>query len=197
MPASAVILAAGLSVRMGAPKAKLYFDENQTFAQKLAAEYHRAGIEQLILVVNRDLYEDIAFREGHRPQMEVVLNPFPEKGRHYSLLLGLAQVPKGHACFFQNVDNPFTDASLLRSLWPYCQDQAVIVPEFEGKGGHPVLLGHDVVRTICTKPLPSFWRIDRVLENFGQHRVAVYNKLIHCNINSPEDYKEAGFSAKL
>lgn len=190
---SCVILSAGSSLRMGGHKALLPYDKDRNFIQKVTALYLEAGIEQLIVVVNAELMKLISRNQiALSEKVQLVVNEAPELGRFFSLQTGLRKVKPGNACFFQNIDNPFTSARVLQQLIRFKKEAEVLIPASGGKCGHPVLIMPQVVKAIISEP-GSNLRIDSFLDGFTQLKVEVDDALILANINLPGDYREAGF----
>jgi molybdenum cofactor cytidylyltransferase len=185
---SCVILSAGSSARMGTHKALLKFDYETTFLQKITETYLLAGIDQVFVVVNSELFKLI--RESSPPlsnQVKLVVNVNPELGRFYSLQLGVKQLKLGNLCFFQNIDNPFTSEILLRELILHKKEADVIIPTFQNKSGHPVLISPSVIEEILKEQVSDL-RIDLFLKRFGIKKIETSDHNILVNINSPEDY---------
>ena len=191
---SCVILSAGSSARMGTHKALLKFDSQKTFIQKITDTYLLAGIDQVIVVANSELFKLINNSSlTLSEKLLLVINDRPELGRFYSLQNGVSLVPKGNSCFFQNIDNPFTTEKLLRELIIHKDEADVILPAFQNKTGHPVLINPSVVLEINS--LRDYEvRIDEFLNQFTGKEIESPDPKILLNINSPDDYLEAGFA---
>jgi molybdenum cofactor cytidylyltransferase len=190
---SAIILSAGNSMRMGGHKALLKFDSQRTFLQKITETYLLAGIEQVIVVVNSELFKLIQESSlSLSEQVKLVINDKPELGRFYSLQTGIKQLKPGNSCFFQNIDNPFTTIELLDELIIQNEEADVTIPTFQKKSGHPVLISPLVVQKInsgCDYEL----RVDAFLKQFTEKKIDTLDQRILININSNEDYLMAGF----
>lgn len=190
---SCIILSAGNSVRMGEHKALLRFDSDRNFIQKLTETYLLAGIEQVIAVVNSELFELInRSKLTLSEKVLLVLNDNPESGRFYSLQTGVKCLKTGNSCFFQNTDNPFTSEELLKELILHKNEAEVIVPTFQNKAGHPVLISPLVLRGICDG-IEYEVRIDAFLKKFTEKKIEFSDSKILLNINTPDDYFNAGF----
>ncbi len=190
---SCIILSAGSSARMGSHKALLKFDFEKTFVQKITETYLLAGIDQVIVVVNSELFKLI--KESNltlSKKVFLIINDKPELGRFYSLQTGIKVLKTGNSCFFQNIDNPFTTEELLSELIIYKDEADVIMPAFEDRSGHPVLINSRVAQEIRST-INFDLRIDLFLKQFAEKRIDVQDQRILLNINSPEDYREAGF----
>jgi molybdenum cofactor cytidylyltransferase len=190
---SCIILSAGSSARMGTHKALLKFDSERTFLQKITETYSLAGIEQVIVVVHSELYKlikksDITLSE----KVLLVINDKPELGRFYSLQTGIKHLKTGNYCFFQNIDNPFISEAWLNELIIHKGEADVIMPVFEERKGHPVLINPKVVQEIAST-IDYDVRIDAFLKQFAEKRVEIQDRRIPLNINSKEDYLKAGF----
>ena len=180
---SALILAAGASARMGADKALLPFDNVLTFSNYLVNSYIEALARPVILVVNESY-----INSDPLPGMaKVVINREVELGRSHSIRLGIINVPGGNACFIQNVDNPYIDQELLKLMLSRLQPDSFVVPVVTGRGGHPVLLGPQIVDYL--KSFAEWCDFRSVLNDFVRIAVPWNNERILWNINTPEDYK--------
>jgi CTP:molybdopterin cytidylyltransferase MocA len=189
---SCIILSAGSSERMGEPKALLRFSEDEMFIQKITRTYIQSGVKQVIVVVNTDLYNSIhKLRIPLADEVELVVNRYPEKGRFYSLQAGVQKLKTGNSCFFQNIDNPFTSDEVLKSLFQCQKDADVIIPVYDARSGHPVLFSWALAQEIIDKSDPEI-RIDHFLQAFATIKVEITENRILTNINSHEDFLEAG-----
>jgi len=189
---SCVILSAGSSVRMGKHKAFLKFDNESNFLQKTAEVYCKAGIEQVIVVVNSELFELISQSNlVLSEQVKLVVNDKPELGRFYSLQTGLKLIRAGNSCFFQNIDNPFISRELLHELINHKAEAEVIIPVVQKQSGHPVLIKPLVVQKINESRNYEV-RIDVFLKQFIEKKIETQDQKILININSEEDYLKTG-----
>ncbi len=181
---SALIPAAGSSNRMGSDKTLLRNIRGATFASHLVTCFLNYGCKPVVIVVN-DHYISSPL---HLENVITALNLHPEKGRSWSILLGLKQVPVGHGCFVQNIDNPFVDELLLDKLAGSASPGGYAVPVCNGRGGHPLLLGHEAVDLFRHKKnLPDF---RRELQCLARVEVPFADDRILWNVNTPADYKE-------
>lgn len=191
---SVIILSAGSSVRMGTHKALLRFDDDRTFLQKITETYVSAAFEQIIVVVNAELYKLISENKtALSEKVMLVVNDKPALGRFYSLQTGIKPLKTGNYCFFQNIDNPFTSESLLEELINFKTQADVIMPVFENKSGHPVLVNGFVAGQIQNNTDMEI-RIDTFLSKFKTLRVETKDAGILSNLNSRSEFLAAGFS---
>lgn len=188
---STLILAAGNSSRMNFPKAFLPFHETSTFIGRILDTYIEAGAQDIVLLVNNDLANDMQqFLKNEYPAspIQLVVNGSLDKGRFYSVQLGLSRILSG-PCFLQNVDNPFISKQLLQAMLEKLGEHDVVQPVFEEKGGHPVLLGNDMVKHLANLPGHEH-HLKMELEKFDRFRLNWPSDLILANINTPELFQQ-------
>ncbi len=189
---SCVILAAGNSERMGQNKALLRFDSDSNFLQKVINTYLDVGMDELIVVVSKQLADILGKEQPIIPaKVKVVVNHHPELGRFYSLQQGLCLVTKGHFCFFQNIDNPFTSSEILYLLMANRKLANVITPFFGMHKGHPVLLSDYVIHAIVQCKNTNI-RIDHFLSTHTNLSVEVQDDKILANVNTKSEYYRLG-----
>ncbi|MCK9220618.1 MAG: NTP transferase domain-containing protein [Bacteroidales bacterium] len=179
---SALILAAGNSMRMGRDKASLPYGNGLTFAGQLISTYAQSGCSPITIVMN----ERSRLTIPSSGEVQLVVNKHVEKGRSWSIWLGLQKTPEGHSCYIQNVDNPYTDSALLLLLYKALSPKRYIVPMCDGKGGHPILLGCEIVDKLRKNSnIPD---LRKALLEFERFEVFFPDKRILLNLNTPDDY---------
>lgn len=210
--ADVVVLAAGRSSRMGEPKGlvlvpgqggpRRWIDRQLEALQ--ACRAGRAPRVVLVLGADRDRYLAAVADLAHR--VVVVVNPDPDRGPFSSLQEGLAAVTPGAPVFVLPVDVPVPSPAVWAALAAVLEGtlggggtagtaggaidaSAAAVPRFEGKGGHPVLLGPAFVGRL--RALPPSSRLDealRALPAGSLLHVAVDDPAVRLNLNAPEDW---------
>ncbi len=185
---STVILAGGHSSRMGFPKMWLPFNRRFSFLEQIVSQYQKIGCKKIVVVINHNYCNDwLHLVEPLEAKVDFVVNHFPDKGRLYSLKLGLEQVLDSEYTFVQNVDNPFVDQSLLESLYENRSKSGYACPVFQGRGGHPILLTSSCVASLIKSPWNQI--LKEALAGEIRMNVEVGDERILWNINTPEDYK--------
>jgi molybdenum cofactor cytidylyltransferase len=195
----AVILAAGESTRMGREKALLPWPPaepgsgtGQTFLS--AAIDALSDFNDMVIVVvgkNESALAPVVYTAGE----SVVRNPTPEHGQFSSLQVGLREVlNRGRdAAMITLVDRPPVAAATLQALRSGFADAATkgkwaVVPEYDGKHGHPIVVGREMIEAFLRAPATA---TARDIEQQNAARIAhipVNDALVVLNVNTPEDY---------
>ena len=180
---SVVIPAAGNSGRMGRQKAMLSYGNGFSFAQHLTVGFSNFGCSPVVIVVN----EEFDLTTLHEENLIIVVNRHVEKGRSHSIHLGLQHVPEGTACFIHNIDNSLPVPELLDRLLNGVLPDGYAVPVYQRLGGHPILLGCQIVDFLRNQPAPIDFR--KVLQGFTRVEVPCMDAHILWNINTPAEYQ--------
>jgi molybdenum cofactor cytidylyltransferase len=208
-----VILAAGESTRMGRDKALLPWPpaahpshkerEKNGAPSSGMGTILSAAIQSLsqfcdmVIVVagnNERTLEPVAYGCG----AFLVRNPNPERGQFSSLQTGLQEVlSRGRdSAMVTLVDRPPPSEETLSRLAGEFQkkDHSVwaVVPEYQGKHGHPILIGRELMEAFLRAPATAN---AREIEHANQQRivyVAVDDAAVAENVDTPEDYARAG-----
>jgi molybdenum cofactor cytidylyltransferase len=136
---AAILLAAGRSKRMGAFKPLLPFGDS-TVIESCINRLRLGGVEQIVVVLGHRA--DEIQRQLGLVNVSSVLNPDPESEMSASIACGIRQLDASvQAALIALCDQPAIPATVIRRLisqWK--QGSKVVKPEFEGRGGHPVLV---------------------------------------------------------
>jgi molybdenum cofactor cytidylyltransferase len=136
---AAILLAAGRSRRMGAFKPLLPFGET-TVIRSCIQNLRQAGVEDIVVVL------------GHRAEelrqtvidlrVAFALNPDQTSEMGASIACGVGVLlPETKAVLITLTDQPAVPANVIRSLVAeWTSGETLVVPEFQGRGGHPVLV---------------------------------------------------------
>ena len=136
----AVVLAAGLSTRMGDNKLLLPWRDGQPIVAHVAAKYVRAGIDETVVVTGRDAADVRAAVAGLG--VRCVHNPdFADGGMISSVQAGLRALDAGlAAAFIQPADMPLAPVHVILRLAAAHVAGFSVAPVCEGRRGHPMLL---------------------------------------------------------
>jgi CTP:molybdopterin cytidylyltransferase MocA len=176
MSATAIILAAGASRRMGSPKALLQLNSKTLVTHHI--DRFLAYSQRVIVVTGCD-GEQIAEVVGRTAQC--IHNPHWDTTEPIdSLLLALAGCDDT-ALWITPVDTPPASPQLLDAMW---SAGAPCVPLFEGQPGHPVLIGPDErARLISCPPSQGL----KALISTFQH-VVTQEPQVTLNFNEPKSW---------
>ncbi|MBI5539851.1 MAG: NTP transferase domain-containing protein [Bacteroidia bacterium] len=182
---NALILAAGNSTRMNAPKPFLKFDKNITFIEKIISSYQKFGCDDIIIVVNTECVE--AIRKFQVDNVTIVINENIELERFHSAKLGFQKMQDCDFCFLQDADNPFITKDILTYVYSENLPDQYIIPSYKGKGGHPILLPESIISDLKKYQKQSA-NLKEFLSDYKSYKLEIPNKDILININTPEDY---------
>lgn len=185
-----ILLISGSSKRMGREKAFLPFSEKQHFFCHLIEVYQCLADATIFVVVN-DKNEDLIKNESTICDKRIVfvVNHESEKGRLQSILTGLKQVKDGRGAFIQNIDNPFVNEVLLTGMLQNYKVDSFLVPQFNGKNGHPLLLGADLIQELKANS-NRISDLKCFLNSKKKECFITNDKAILANINCPEEYQK-------
>jgi len=173
---------------MGRPKPLLRIG-TVTFLERILSLYPELGFCKVI-VLSENLCEAVAgLNLGNG---RVLFNPDPDQGPLSSLRIGLAALENEvSGIIVHPVDHPMvareTAAALIREHTVH--PGAILLPENEGKTGHPVLFPEACFDALHRAPLNSGARY--VVEEYAERviRVPVADPGIHQNVDTPADYR--------
>ncbi len=135
-----LLLAAGAGRRFGTPKALAVLADGTPFLQRALAALREGGCEPLLVVLGAQAERARGLALG----ADVVVNADWESGMGSSLGVGLAALPGGvDAALVLLVDTPGIGAAAVARMSTYAEPAVVAVATYDGRRGHPVLLGRE------------------------------------------------------
>jgi len=186
---SAIILAAGKSSRMGMPKSFLKYNEQETFIEHIINEYLEFGCKQVIIITNAiDAKWFIENVHDFSEKNKILINHHLEWHRFFSLKMAIEKIINEEYVFVHNVDNPFVNIDVLIELMTNRMEADYIYPEFNGKGGHPILLSRKIINDVRST-LEDQVHFKDFLNRYPKIKVKVDDEKILTNINTLEEYK--------
>lgn len=196
MRIDAVILAAGLSSRMGRNKLLLPYKGKALLRHvlDLALRLKEEGVFSSVILVSRaQTLAEICVP----PVVTVVENPNPARGKASSLRLGLAQAG-GDGFLFLQGDQPLLNPETIAKILAKAGPDNIVVPVYNGAPCSPVffpaLFKSELLRAGGDQsgPLVRDRHKDACLE------VSIADPAPLWNVNTPEDYQallDGDFSA--
>lgn len=179
-----IITAAGFSGRMGSHKALLEFGNHVTFIEKIIETYSLWGCSKVVVIVNSDLKRQFP---ALKHNINTIVNLNPEKEMLHSIQLGIQYIDNVDFCFVQPVDNPFITNILLQSIFDSRKDNNYVVPLYNGKGGHPVLLSRYVIDNLSSLTDTNL-KFNEILKKYNRINIETNSESVLYNINTPEDF---------
>lgn len=185
-----LVLAAGESSRMGRDKALLDY-RGHTFLETIILKLVEAGLERVIVVLGHHA-EDIQ-RTVNLLAAEVVINRNYLSGQTSSLQTGLAVLDRTgsgpDAIVLCLVDHPAFEPATLRALIEEFDRSAspVIVPTYEGRRGHPVLIARPLFAPLLA--LAPDQGANTVIRASRYRTVDVLDPGILVDVDDPETYR--------
>jgi len=136
---AAILLAAGRSRRMGAFKPLLPFGDS-TVIDSCIDNLHEAALDEIIVVVGHRADELQAHLKDANLKFAFNVDPNSEMG--VSIARGVEQMSDdADALLIALVDHPAVSGDTIKTIIDAWVDGAQFVqPEFNGRGGHPVLI---------------------------------------------------------
>jgi len=197
-----VVLAAGASSRMGTDKALLPWPPA---AQSAVASGSNTLLSAAIRALKPFTQSVIVVAGANAGRLadivesccaELVQNPAPERGQFSSLQVGLRQVLAGgcNTAIITLVDCPPLCMASLQKLNSAFEDalsagQWGVAPENNGKHGHPLFAGRNLIDAFLASPVTSNAR--EVKRANARHigYISVPDSLVSLDVNTPEEYK--------
>lgn len=180
-----MILAAGLSSRMGTSKALLKYDAEHRFIDRIISVYRKIGIENITVVTNDNLKNELNLSGN----INLVINNHQKFERFYSVKSACDTLQMElEYCFIQNCDNPFVRTDLLEQLISEKDNSDSIIPAYQNQGGHPILINRKIVDYIKSIDGKNE-NLREVLSKFRSRKINTFDETVIININTSEDYK--------
>ena len=176
---------------MGEPKGLVLFGGRPWLVTQLSALDGR----RVVLVLGHDRARYLEAIPGLAARVDVVVNPDPDRGPFSSLQAGLQRLGEGsdpRAAFVLPVDVPAPSVAVWEALEAALvpgDELDAVVPLFEGRGGHPVLLAPPFQAHLLRRdPASAEARLDVALRAAHIRNVPVVDPRVRLNLNAPEDW---------
>lgn len=184
---------------MGRDKALLPWPPPAVEAQVSGQTFLSAAIQalslysELVMVVagyNEANLAPIVYAHG----ASLVRNPDPERGQFSSLQTGLKEVlNRGRdAALVTLVDRPPAQAATMQALRDAFaaaeRDVWAVVPEHQGKHGHPYIAGRELMEAFLKAPATATAREVEHKHQAHIQYLAVSDPFVTLNVDRPEEY---------
>ena len=126
----------------------------------------------------------------------LTVNPNPQQGQFSSLLVGLQDVlNRGRdAAIVTLVDRPPAEVETIEQIKAsfLSSDEQIwaVVPEYQGRHGHPFVIGREMIEAFLRAPVHS---TARDVEHANQAHIRYFpvsDPLIIANVDTPEDFEK-------
>ena len=187
---AAIVLAAGQSRRMGRNKLLLPFGRS-TVIETIVAEVRASKVSDIIVVTGHE-----------RERIEAQLTTYPVRcifNADYARAEMLTSLQVGLRALVENVeaalivlgDQPRIQRDIIRRVIEARQPGALIIPSFERRRGHPILLDRSIWPDVLAAPAEATLR-DVIQAHADRIRyVEVESDSVLRDIDTPEDYAQA------
>jgi len=181
MDIDGVILAAGESTRAGAFKMALEIDGKTVIERCIEGMRTVCG---RIIVVGGFAIERITKILGDYPHVEIVFNKDYKQGMFTSVKIGISDV-HAQAFFLTPGDYPLIGGNVYRKMLE--ADDDIVIPTYNGRKGHPVLMRSHLIVQILAKP--DSYNLRDFTRAKGYSTIAVDDEAILLDIDTIEDYE--------
>ena len=199
---SAILLAAGVSRRMGTLKALLDWQGRLLIIHQIVS-LREAGADEVIVVlghrsdelqarigVNRDVYE--------LGRVRCVINEDYAQGKTTSIKTGLWAIgPSAEpdaAILMLNVDQPRSAGIIRQTLAAHRSgdDHLITIPTYQGKGGHPIIVSRQLYsELIAIDEQTQGMRAVTERHRDSTQRIELGAAELLWDVNTPEQYQAA------
>ncbi len=145
---AAIVLAAGLSRRMGRPKLLLEF-KGRPVIRHAVERVIAAGLHPVLVVTGAE--HDALARALAGLEVQLAVNPTPESGQGSSVGVGVSALPAGtDAVLIALGDQPGVPAEVIPALIEALKQpgKAIAAPRYADGLGNPVLFGSSVFQEL-------------------------------------------------
>lgn len=186
-PVAAILLAAGRSERMGAFKPLLPFGKT-TVIESCIAYLQESGIETIVVVGGHRI--DQLRTKLQTTSVVIAENPDRTSEMGHSIACGIKSLPaSSEAVVIALVDHPAVPPQIVRELIEEWEKGArLIVPTWQGRGGHPVLVDLGFRAELLALPPEGGLKSLFMQQGADVSRLAVGSPFIARDMDTWDDY---------
>ena len=189
---AALLLAAGLSTRMGTTSKALLPWGNTTLIDYHVESLRNAGVG-FIVVVTGFQHEKLKTRMLSMSRVEIVYNPLYHTGKASSVKAGLSLIDPDSIddILVCSVDQPRNHTTIRSILDRHIHTQSLVtIPTFRGRGGHPTVFSCRLLEEMNAITDTTFG-LKAVIHNHPVQLFEVETKEILIDLNTRSDYEKA------
>ncbi len=189
---AAIILAAGRSTRMGKPKMLLPW-RDATVLESVVVLTLSTGLDPIIVVTGAFRQEIHQRLSAYAGQIEEVYNPaFAQHEMFYSIKVGIMALNnRCDAVMIFLGDQPHVEPAVVEWIVQRFDDQgsAILMPSYEMRRGHPILLRQDLFQSVLSMPDDASLKTFLALHESQIEYVLVDSRAVLEDMDSPADYE--------
>lgn len=192
MICSGIILAAGLSSRMGSPKQLLPFRE-KTIIETVIANMINSKFDEVIVVLGHaaDL---IRPKIPIRPKINIIENENYRSGMLSSIKTGISAIKsESSAIGVMLVDLPLVTSEIMSAVITahFENDHGITVPSYKFRRGHPVIFANRYIPKILELPIDGGGLRTILRQNPNDIFYHIVNSdVILTDLDTKEDYEK-------
>ena len=186
-----ILLAAGLSTRMGALKAVLDWHGKALINYQIES-FLSSGLSEIIVVLGHEattIADHIEY-----PDVTIAFNADYNEGKFTSIRTGIENIPTdSEAAVLLGVDQPRPPDTITKLIAAHSdKDPLITVPYQGGHRGHPIIIHSSLFNEILSLPKKT-GNLRDILDNNNEKilRVPFSDDHIHLDLNKPDDYHSA------
>lgn len=185
-----LVVAAGLSTRMGGfPKPLLHLN-GEMFVERILAALADGGVSERIVVLGYE--HEVVSARADLGDARVVVNPDYEDGMLSSVQRGIRACEDADGLLLWPVDYPLVPSTVVERLRDAFNGGAdVFQPTVDGERGHPVLFAASTFEGLLDAPEDEGARAVVYDEETDVREVPVDDARILVDIDTPEEYWDA------
>ena len=186
-----LVLAAGRSERMGRRSSCCPFG-GVTLIEHVVRTLTRSRLGKDVVVVLGDRAMDIVKRISGLP-VRLAYNPDPEGDMVSSIRCGLAYIEPDQAIMIALGDQPLVTTGIVNRLIDEYEGrpEGMVLPEHEGKRGHPMILSPAYREEILFESMPDGLKALRDRHSGSVRTVPVDSDAVLVDLDYRSDYEEA------
>lgn len=182
----AVIVAAGMSSRMGELKA-LKEIKGQPVLIHMIEKFKQVGVSQIVVVTGNGSEQLEALLKEEKGVTPIKNEQFAHSDMFASAKLGMKAIKgKCERFFFTPVDSPAFSIETLEGLLKV--NEEVVKPMYQGRGGHPLLLQEALIENLLAYQGENGMKGALKVHPFIA--ISVEDEGIRFNTNTPEEFEK-------
>ena len=186
---SCILLAAGISSRMGKPKAMLDWFGKPLINYQLN-QLKKGGVDEIVVVLG--YHSDEIRRNIRNVDVRIISNSLYHQGRASSLRAGAKAISAtANTILVLNIDQPRTGTFIKKLFEIHLGEKNEATrPTYQGKHGHPLII-NGKFRHLLISATEKELGLKGVLKKIKRISEIETDDSCLMDLNTPEDYREA------